>query len=159
MTASVIALPLARRYALAGGARRLAVRAGIGFAVTLAATAAIDVLDAPAVAITWACACGAAAGALYASALVLVARSVLLEDRMRAMGTVHAAGSAGFALGALAAGTLRSALPGMLVVAVPGIAVLAVTIIAVWFTVPPGGIAPALPLATVRGEARTRQMT
>jgi MFS family permease len=146
-------LPIARRYALAWGARRLAVRSSIAFAVTLASTAAVDVLASPAVAIAWACACGASAGALYASALVLVARSVVLEDRMRAMGTVHAAGSAGFALGALAAGTLAVALPGMLVVALPGIAVLAVTIVAVWFTVPPGRIAaPGLPLATVHSD-------
>ncbi len=152
MTASVVALPLARRYALARGARWLAVVSAAGFALALAVTAAVDVFASAGLAVVWGIPSGAAAGALYASALVLVARSVVLEDRMRAMATVHAAGSAGFALGALCAGTLAFALPGMLVVAVPGIAVLAATGVGVWFLVPGGAAALplGLPLATAR---------
>jgi hypothetical protein len=52
------------------------------------------------------------------------------------MATVQAAGSAGHALGALSAGTLAFALPGMLVIAVPGVAVIAAAAIGVWFLVP-----------------------
>jgi hypothetical protein len=52
------------------------------------------------------------------------------------MATVHAAGSAGHALGALSAGTLAFALPGMLVIAVPGVAIIAAAAVGVWLTVP-----------------------
>jgi len=136
MTASVVAMPIARRYAQAWGARRLAVRSTLGFAATLAASGAIDVFGSPVRALVWAIACGAAAGALYASALVLVARSAALDDRMRDMGAVHAAGSAGFALGALSAGVLVPVLAGGLVIAVPGIAIIALATLGVWITVP-----------------------
>ena len=50
--------------------------------------------------------------------------------------TVHAAGSAGHALGALSAGALGLALPGMLVIAVPGVAVIVAAVVGVWLTVP-----------------------
>jgi MFS family permease len=142
MTASVVALPLARRYALAWGPRRLAVRSSLAFALALGLAAAVDVFASPGLAVVWALGCGGAAGALYASALVLVSRSVALEDRMRAMATVHAAGGAGFALGALCAGTLAFALPGMLVVAIPGIAVIASATLGVWLTVSGGATPP-----------------
>jgi hypothetical protein len=52
------------------------------------------------------------------------------------MGAVHAAGSAGHALGALSVGALQLALPGMLVIAVPDIAVIAAAALGVWLTVP-----------------------
>ena len=136
MTASVIALPVARRYALRWSARRLAVRSTLGLTVALGAAGAVDVLASPLASIAWAIACGASAGALYASALVLAARSTALADRVRDMATVHAAGSAGHALGALSAGVLASVLPGALVVALPGTAILAAATIGVWTTVP-----------------------
>jgi MFS family permease len=136
MLASVIALPIARHYAIGWGPRRLAVRSTLAFAVTLGVAAAFDVLASIGPALAWAVACGASAGALYASALVLVARSPVLDERMRDMGTVHAAGSAGHALGALAAGVLVTVVPGMLVVALPGIAIIAAATLAVWITVP-----------------------
>jgi MFS family permease len=146
MTASVIAMPAARAYALARGARRLAVRSTLAFAASLAATGVVDVFGAPARALPWALACGAAAGALYASALVLVARSAELEDRVRGMATVHAAGSAGFALGALTAGVLVPVLSGGLVIALPGIAIITAAAIGVWITVPDATIGgPAIP--------------
>jgi hypothetical protein len=136
MTASVIALPVARRYALAWGPRRLAVRSTLGFTLALAAAGVVDVLASPVTAIAWAVAGGAAAGALYASALVLAARSTAVEDRVRDMATVHAAGSAGHALGALVAGVLVAVLPGMLAVVVPGIGIVVAATIGVWITVP-----------------------
>jgi hypothetical protein len=127
------------------------VRSALGFTAMLAAAAAIDALAAPsgavlagasgllaspALAVTWAVAAGAMAGSLYASALVLATRSAEIEDRARGMATVHAAGSAGHALGALSAGSLAFALPGMLVIAIPGIAVILTAAIGVWITVP-----------------------
>ncbi|HEX3759665.1 MAG TPA: MFS transporter [Kofleriaceae bacterium] len=136
LVASVLSLGAAWRYAPALGPRRLAVRSAIGFTLALACAAAIDVLGSPAIAAIWAVVAGAAAGSLYASALVLATRSAEIEDRARGMATVHAAGSAGHALGALSAGTLAFALPGMLVIAVPGVAVIAAAAIGVWLTVP-----------------------
>ncbi|TMQ20467.1 MAG: MFS transporter [Deltaproteobacteria bacterium] len=134
MTASVLALAAAWHYGLTWGPRKLAVRSALGFTLALASCAAVDVLGSRSAAVTWAIAAGIAAGALYASALVLATRSAEIEDRASGMATVHAAGSAGHALGLLSASTL--ALPGMLVVAVPGIAVIAVAAIGVWLTVP-----------------------
>lgn len=136
MTASVIALPIARRYALTWGPRRLAVRSTLAFTVALAAAGVTDVLASALAAALWAVAAGAAAGALYASALVLAARSTALEDRVRDMATIHAAGSAGHALGALIAGVLVAVLPGMLAIVVPGIAIVAAATFGVWLTVP-----------------------
>lgn len=136
MTASLAALAAAWRYAPIVGPRRLAVRSALGFTLALAAAAAIDLSGSPAVAVIWAVAAGTASGALYASALVLAMPSAELADRARGMATVHAAGSAGHALGALSAGLLKSALPGMLVIGAPGIAVIAVAVIGVWLTVP-----------------------
>lgn len=136
MTASVGALGLARRYALTWGPRRLAVRSALALALVLASTAIVDVFASPGPALVWAIACGAAAGALYASALVLAARSAELEDRMRDMAAVHAAGNAGHALGAVCAGMLISVLPDTLVVAVPSLAIITVAMVGVWVTVP-----------------------
>jgi hypothetical protein len=136
MAASVVAMPFARRGARAWGARRLAVRSTLAFAATLAAAPVIDVFASSGRALGWAIACGVSSGALYTTALVLVARSVVLEDRARDMGTMHAAGNAGFALGALCAGVLVAVLPGMLVVSVPGIAIITAATLAVWLTVP-----------------------
>ena len=136
MVASVLAMVVAWRAAPRLGPRKLAVRAALGYGVALASSAAIDPAGSPAVAAIWAIAAGAAAGSLYASALVLAMRSAELEDRTRGMATVHAAGSAGHALGALSAGTLALALPGMLVIALPSVAVLAAAAIGVWLTVP-----------------------
>lgn len=158
MVASLLALGAAWRFAPDLGPRKLAARSALGFTLALASCAAIDVLASPAAAVIWAIAAGASAGALYASAMVLATRSGDLEDRARGMATVHAAGSAGHALGALSAGTLAFALPGMLVIAAPGIAVIAATALGVWLTVPDaardcpviGGLdaqAPALPEA------------
>lgn len=134
LVASVLSLCGAWRYAPALGPRRLAVRSALGFTLALACSAAM--LSSPAIAAIWAVAAGAASGALYASALVLATRSAELEARARGMATVHAAGSAGHALGALSAGTLAFALPGVLVIAVPGVAVIAAAAIGVWLTVP-----------------------
>jgi MFS family permease len=134
--ASLFALIAAWRYAPALGPRKLAVRSALGFSLALAAAAAIDLSGSAAVAVLWAVAAGAASGSLYASALVLATRSAQIEDRARGMATVHAAGSAGHALGALSAGTLVFALPGMLVIAVPGVAVIAAAAVGVWLTVP-----------------------
>jgi MFS family permease len=136
MIASLLALGAAWRFAPDLGPRKLAARSALGFTLALAACAAIDVLASPAVAVIWAIAAGASAGSLYASALVLATRSADLEERARGMATVHAAGSAGHALGALSAGTLVFALPGMLVIAVPAIAVIATAALGVWLTVP-----------------------
>jgi MFS family permease len=136
MTASVIAMPFARRYARSRGERRLAVRSTLAFAVMLAAAPVIHVFASSGRALAWAIGCGLSSGALYTTALVLVARSVALEDRARDMGTVHAGGNAGFALGVLCAGVLVGALPDMLVVTVPGIAIIAVATLVVWLTVP-----------------------
>jgi MFS family permease len=137
MTASIAALPFARRYALRWGARRLALRSAIVFGLTLA-TAAVDLFAALPVALAWATVSGAAAGALYASALVLAARSTELEDRVRDMAALHAAGSAGHAAGALTAGVMLSVLPGpgLLAIALPGTAILALATLGVWLTVP-----------------------
>jgi hypothetical protein len=136
MTASLVALPIARRYALRWGARRLAVRSTLAFVVALAPCAVVDVFASLGGALVWAIVCGTAAGALYASALVLAARSAALEDRVRDMGTVHASGSAGHAFGALCAGLLVGVLPGTLVIAVPGMALIAAATFGVWITVP-----------------------
>jgi MFS family permease len=137
MTASICAFPLARRYAVAWGPRRLAVRSGVAAAVALAVAAA-DVFAALPVVLIWAIVAGGAAGAVYASALVLAARSTELEGRVRDMATLHAAGGAGFALGNLSAGALRALLPGPLAVAVPCAVVLALATLGVWLTVPGG---------------------
>lgn len=136
MAASVVTMPVARRCARVWGARRLAVRSTLAFATTLAAAPILDAFASSGRALAWAIALGVSAGALYTTALVLVARSAALEDRARDMGTVHAAGNAGFALGALCSGVLVAVLPGMLVVAVPGVAVIAAATLAVWLTVP-----------------------
>jgi MFS family permease len=136
MTASVVALPLGRRLGRVWGARRLALVSALAFGATLAAAGAVDVLARLALALPWAIASGTAAGALYAAALLLAARSSSLADRARDLGAVHAAGSAGHALGALTAGALASALPGMLAVAIPGVAAVAAIACAVIATVP-----------------------
>jgi hypothetical protein len=136
MTASLVALPIARRYALRWGARPLAVRSTLAFVVALAPCAFVDVFASVGGALPWAVVCGTAAGALYASALVLAARSAVLEERVRDMGTVHAAGSAGHALGALCAGLLVGVLPGTLVIAIPGMVIIAAATFGVWITVP-----------------------
>jgi len=144
MTASVVALPFARRYALAWGAVRLAVRSSVALAATLVLAAVVDVFSSWALAAAWAPVSGAAAGALYAAALVLVARSAALEDRLRDMATVHAGGNAGFAAGSLIAGALTALLPGALVVALPSVAILTAAMVGVWFAVPSAtrGVAP-----------------
>jgi MFS family permease len=145
MIASLVALAAALRYALAWGPRKLAVRSALGFTLALAVSAAVDllaspgrtvILASPLAAAIWAVVAGTAAGALYAGALVLATRSAEIEDRARGMATVHAAGSAGHALGALSAGSLAFALPGMLVITLPGIAVITAAAIGVWITVP-----------------------
>ena len=136
MAASVVTMPFARRCARAWGARRLAVRSTLAFAATLAAAPVVDVFASSGRAVGWAIACGVSAGALYTTALVLVARSAALEDRARDMATVHAGGNTGFALGVLCAGALVTVLPGMLVVTVPGVAIIAAATLAVWLTVP-----------------------
>jgi len=136
LTASLAALIAAWRYAPTLGPRRLAVRSSLGFTLALAAAAAIDLSGSPAVAALWAVAAGATSGALYSAALVLALPSAELADRARGMATVHAAGSAGHALGALSAGLLELALPGMLVIAVPGVALILVAAVGVWLTVP-----------------------
>lgn len=136
MAASLLALGAAWRRAPRLPPRKLAARSALGFTLALAASAAVDVLASPGIAVIWALAAGATAGSLYASALVLATRSADLEDRARGMATVHAAGSTGHALGALSAGTLAFALPGMLVIAAPGIAVIAAAVIGVALTVP-----------------------
>lgn len=136
MVASLLAMLVAWRFAPALGARKLAVRSALGFTLALAACAAVDVAGSVPIVLVWAIAAGSAAGSLYAAALVLAMRSAEVEDRTRGMATVHAAGSAGHALGALSAGTLAFALPGMLVIAVPGVAIIATAAIGVWLTVP-----------------------
>jgi len=136
MVSSVIAMPLARRYALAASARRLAVRSTLAFALALAAAGVVDILTSVPIALAWAAVAGAAAGALYASALVLVARSTVIDDRVRDMATVHAAGNAGHALGALVAGVLIAALPSMLAIVIPGVGIIAAATLGVWITVP-----------------------
>jgi MFS family permease len=136
LTASVAALIAAWRYAPTLGPRRLAVRSALGFTLALAAAAAVDLSGSPAIAALWAVAAGASSGALYSAALVLAMPSAELADRARGMATVHAAGSAGHALGALSAGLLELALPGMLVISVPGVALILVAAVGVWITVP-----------------------
>lgn len=136
MTASFFALLAALAYAPGLGPRKLAVRSALGFTLALAVAAAIDVAGPAGIAVVWALAAGTAAGSLYASALVLATRSAELEGRARGMATVHAAGSAGHALGALSTGTLMATLPGTLAIAVPGVAVIVAATIGVWLTVP-----------------------
>jgi hypothetical protein len=136
MVASVIAMPLARRYAMATSARRLAVRSTLAFAATLAIAGVIDVLASVPIALVWAVGSGAAAGSLYASALVLVARSTVIEERVRDMATVHAAGNAGHALGALVAGVLLTEFPSLLAIVIPGVGIIAAATFGVWLTVP-----------------------
>jgi hypothetical protein len=160
MVASVAAMILAWRRAHAWEPRKLAVRSALGFTLALALAAGIDVLASPGLAAIWAIGTGAAAGALYASALVLATRSANLEDRARGMATVHAAGSAGHALGALSAGTLAVALPGMLVIAVPGIAIIAAAAFGVWRTVPDAvRDCPVIGELTARPEGAPRSAT
>jgi hypothetical protein len=137
MTASVVALPVARRYALRLGPRWLAIRSAVVFAVALAPYAVTNLLASLGPALIWAVVCGGAAGSLYASALVLAARSAALEGRVRDMGALHAAGNTGHTLGALCAGPLLQLLPGAMVIAVPG-AIVAAAAVSVWFTVPAG---------------------
>src|SRR5262245_57967142 len=98
LVASVAALPLARRSAAVWGARRLAVRSTAAFALALVLASGTNVFASLPVALVWAVACGSAAGSLYASALVLVARSAELEHRLRDMAALHAAGNTGYAL-------------------------------------------------------------
>ena len=144
MVASLIAMPVARRYAQQWGARKLAVRGTLVFALGLALAGAVDTFATIGAALPWALGCGAAAGALYASALVLAARSPTIEDRVRDMSMVQASGGAGHALGALCGGwavTLLPAVldlgaPGTLVIAAPGVGVIVVATIGVWLTVP-----------------------
>ncbi|MEO7735619.1 MAG: MFS transporter [Kofleriaceae bacterium] len=136
MVASVIAMPLARRYAQAASARRLAVRSTLAFTLTLAAAGVIDILASVPAALLWAVASGAAAGSLYASALVLVARSTQIEERARDMATVHAAGNAGHALGAVVAGVLIAQLHSLLAIVLPGVGIVAAATLGVWITVP-----------------------
>jgi MFS family permease len=136
MVASVGALGAARRYALTWGPRRLAARSTLALALALSATAVVNVFASFWLALGWAILCGAAAGALYASALVLAAASAALEDRMRDMAAITAAGNTGHALGALCAGLLVGSLPGTSVIALPGAALIAAAMVAVWFTVP-----------------------
>jgi len=136
MTASVVALPFARRYAMTWGPVRLAVRSSAVLAATLALIPAADVFSSTARAAVWAPLSGAAAGALYAAALVLVARSAALEDRLRDMSTVHAGGNAGFAAGSLCAGALTAVMPGALVVAIPSVAILVAAMIGVVLAAP-----------------------
>ena len=155
MAASLLALAAAWRLAPRLPPRKLAARSALGFTLALASSAAVDVLGSPVVAVIWALAAGASAGSLYASALVLATRSADLEDRARGMATVHAAGSAGHALGALSAGTLAFALPGMLVIAAPGIAVITAAVIGVWLTVPDA--ANACPV--IGGDATKPQLS
>lgn len=158
MTASVIALPIARRFAARWGARRLAVRSTLAFVLALAPCAVVDVFAHLGGALVWAVVCGAAAGALYASALVLAARSVVLEHRVRDMGAIHAAGSAGHAVGALCAGLLVGVLPGTLVIALPGIAIVAAATFAVWLTVPEAARdCPVIGPLTRAGDEPTEQ--
>jgi len=139
LVASTLALVAAWRIAPTLAPRRLAVRSALGFTLALAASAVVDILGSPGLAALWGALAGAAAGSLYASALVLATRSADIEDRARGMATLHAAGSAGHALGALSAGSLAAALPGMLVIAVPGVAVILTAAIGVWLTVPDAG--------------------
>ncbi|HEY0992303.1 MAG TPA: hypothetical protein VGD80_34865, partial [Kofleriaceae bacterium] len=136
MTASVVALPFARRYAMTWGAVRLAVRSSAVLAATLALIPVAEVFSSTARAAVWAPLSGAAAGALYAAALVLVARSAALEDRLRDMSTVHAGGNAGFAAGSLCAGALTAVMPGALVVAIPSVAILVAAMIGVVLAAP-----------------------
>jgi hypothetical protein len=49
---------------------------------------------------------------------------------------VHAGCSAGFAAGALSAGTLASLLPGTLVIAVPSAAMMLATLVGIWIVIP-----------------------
>jgi MFS family permease len=144
MIASIASLPLARRFAVTWGPRRLAVRSGVAFALVLAVAAA-DVFAALPAAVVWATVSGAAAGAVYASALVLAARSTELEDRMRDMAALHAAGGAGFALGNLCAGVLLARISGPLAVAIPCAAIVALATLGVRVTVPEGQGARAEP--------------
>ncbi len=136
MVSSVVAMPLARRYAMASSARRLAVRSTLAFAATLGAAGVINVLGSVPIALAWAITSGAAAGALYASALVLVARSTVIEERVRDMATVHASGNAGHALGALVAGFLIAKMTSLLAIVIPGVGIIAAATFGVWLTVP-----------------------
>ncbi|HEY0190212.1 MAG TPA: MFS transporter, partial [Kofleriaceae bacterium] len=136
MVSSLVAMPVARRYAQQWGARKLAVRSTLVFALGLALAGAFDIYATIGAALPWAIGCGAAAGALYASALVLAARSPALEDRVRDMSAVQASGGAGHALGALCGGWAVTVLPGTLAIAVPGVGVIVAATIGVWLTVP-----------------------
>ena len=136
MVASLVAMPVARRYAQLWGTRKLAVRSTLAFALGLAVSGAFDIYGAIGVALPWAIGCGAAAGALYASALVLAAGSPSIEERVRDMSTVQAAGGAGHALGALCGGWAVTVLPGTLAIAAPGVGVIVAATIGVWLTVP-----------------------
>jgi hypothetical protein len=136
MVASVVAMPLARRYAMASSARRLAVRSALVFVAALAVAGVIDVLGSVPIALAWSIGAGAAAGALYASALMFVARSTVIEERVRDMATVHAAGNAGHAIGALIAGVVLAKLPSLLAIVIPSIGVIAAATFGVWLTVP-----------------------
>ena len=136
MTASLCAMPIARRLAAAWGPRKLAVRATLAFVLGLAAAGVVDVFATVPGALVWAIACGLSAGALYASALVLAARAAGLADRVRDMATVQAAGSAGHACGALVAGFAVDWLPGTLAIAAPGVGIIAAAAIGVWLTAP-----------------------
>lgn len=136
MVASVIALPVARRYALTWGPRRLAVRSAAVFVLGLLPCAFIDVFASIGIALAWAIVCGGAAGALYAAALVFAARSSVVEERVRDMAALHAAGDAGHAVGALCAGVLHPLLPGALVIALPAAPILMIAALAVWVSAP-----------------------
>lgn len=155
MTSSLLAMPVARRLAATWGPRKLAVRATLAFALGLAAAGVVDVFATIPGALVWAIACGASAGALYASALVLAARATGLADRVRDMATVQAAGSAGHAFGALVAGIAVDILPGTLAIAAPGVGIIAAAAIGVWLTVPDAAReCPVIgPLANLADEA------
>jgi MFS family permease len=160
MTASLVAMPVARRLATAWGPRRLAVRATLTFALGLAAAGFVDVFATIPGALVWAIVCGTSAGALYASALVLAARAAGLADRVRDMATVQAAGSAGHACGALIAGLTVDLLPGTLAIAAPGVGIIAIAAVGVWLTVPDAARdCPVIgPLANLGDEARGKDL-
>ena len=125
MLASVAALPLVAAAAHRVGWGPVARVSALVLCAGLAAIAAPGLMGTP-WGFAWAPPAGIAAAGIYAAALAAVAAIPDAAARARAVGVVHAAGSAGHAAGALAFGAVGSALAPGAAVALLGAAAVAI---------------------------------
>jgi hypothetical protein len=107
MLASVAALPVVAAAARRAGWGVIGQGGAVTLAGCLAAIALPGLIGSPA-GLPWAVAGGVGAAAIYAAALAAIAAIDDVGARTRAVGVIHAAGSAGHGAGALAAGAAMS---------------------------------------------------